>query len=288
MIFTTLFIAAGTMLVMAVILSYILGWANKKFKVEVDPKIEAVLEVLPGVNCGGCGYLGCSDYAVAIVTDNDPVNKCTVGGEACSKNLARIMGVEAGEIIPIFAIVHCGAHASDRLKTNEYRGEKRCIAAHQVAGVQGCTFGCLGFGDCVRACHYDAMHIVEGLATVEFNHCIGCGACSKVCPRSIITLTGFLADKIPVVACSNKDKAKDANAVCKTPCVACNACAKVSDLFTVADNLSKYDYGAYTQAQYEPAVKAMEKCPTHCIHFIGKLDPPSPPPLKNLNTELPG
>ncbi len=270
MITTTLAIAAGTMLVMAIILSFILGWANKKFKVEVDPKIEAVIEALPGVNCGGCGYLGCSDYAVAVVTDNDPVNKCTVGGEACAKDVANIMGVEVGEMVKLFAVVHCGAHTNDRLKTHEYRGEKRCAAAHQVAGVQGCTFGCLGFGDCVRACHYDAMHIKDGLATVDFNNCIGCGACSKVCPRTIIAIEGFKADQIPSVACSNKDKAKDAKAVCKTACVACKACTKLSELFIITDNLSKYNYGAYAEEHHEAALKAMEKCPTNCIHIIGE------------------
>ncbi len=270
MILVTLSIAAGTMLVMAVILSYILGWANKTFKVKVDPKIESVLEILPGVNCGGCGYLGCSDYAVAVVTDNVPVNKCTVGGESCAGSVAKIMGVEVGEMIPIQAIVHCGAKTSDRLQSTPYRGEKRCAAAHQVAGVQGCTFGCLGFGDCVRACNYDAIHIVEGLAVVDYEKCVGCGACSKVCPRKIITIQGFKADQIPTVACSNQDKAKDAKASCTTPCVACKACSKISDIFTITNNLSKCEYDRYGAPNYEDAVKSMEKCPTNCIHFIGR------------------
>ncbi len=272
MITTTLAIAAGTMLVMGVILSYILGWANKKFKVEVDAKIEAVLEVLPGANCGGCGYLGCSDYAVAIVTDNISIKNCTVGGEACAKSIADIMDVEVGEMIKVFAIVQCGAHTDDRLQTHEYRGEKRCIAAHQVAGIQGCTFGCLGFGDCVRACNYDAMHIADGLATVDFSKCVGCGACSKVCPRNIISITGFNANQIPAVACSNKDKAKDAKAVCKTPCTGCKVCAKQADIFTITDNLSRCDHGAYTEEDFESALEAIKKCPTNCIHFIGNPD----------------
>ncbi|MCG8637572.1 MAG: RnfABCDGE type electron transport complex subunit B [Desulfobacterales bacterium] len=272
MIITSLAIAGGTMLVMAVILSFILGWANKKFKVEVDPKIESVLEVLPGVNCGGCGYLGCSDYAVAVVMDNDPVNKCTVGGEACAKAVAGIMGVEAGDIVKVFALVHCGAHTDDRLKSTAYRGEKRCTAAHQVAGVQGCTFGCLGFGDCVRACNYDAMHIRDGLATVNYNNCIGCGACEKVCPRAIIAITGFREDRIPAVTCSNRDKAKDSKSVCRRACVACRACVKKSDMFTVTDNLSRYDYAGYSEEHRESAAEALEKCPTKCIHFIGKPD----------------
>ena len=269
MIIVTLAIAAGTMLIMAVILSYILGWANKKFKVEVDPKIEAVIETLPGVNCGGCGYLGCSDYAVAIVTDNVPVNKCTVGGESCAASVAGIMGVEVGEIIPVKAIVHCGAHTAHRLQSTPYRGEKRCAAAHQVAGVQGCTFGCLGFGDCVLACNYDAIHIVEGLAVVDYKKCVGCGACSKVCPRKIITITGFQENTIPVVTCSNRDKAKDAKAVCTVSCVACKACTKISDIFSIKDNLSVCDAGAYTVQNHEDAIRSMEKCPTNCIHFMG-------------------
>ena len=269
MIIMTLAIAGGTMLVMSLIFSYVLGWANEKFKVEIDPRIEAVLEALPGVNCGGCGYLGCSDYAVAIVTDTVPVNKCTVGGESCAVNVADIMGVEVGKTLLVRAIVHCGAHKSDHLKSTEYRGEKRCTAAHQVAGVQGCTFGCLGFGDCVRSCNYDAIHIVDGLATVTYKKCVGCGACSKVCPRDIISITGFPEDRIPTVACSNKDKAKDAKAACLTACVACLACSKLSEIFTIKDNLSKCDYKTYTEDHYEAVVKSMEKCPTSCIHLIG-------------------
>ncbi|QTA86665.1 RnfABCDGE type electron transport complex subunit B [Desulfonema magnum] len=270
MIVITLAIASGTMLLMAIILSYILGWANEKFKVEVDPRIEAVLEILPGANCGGCGYLGCSDYAVAIVTDNDPVNKCTVGGEACAKQLAEIMGVEATKTNPLYAVVHCGAHSDDRLMPTEYRGEKRCSAAHQVAGVQGCTFGCLGFGDCVRACNYDAIHIVDSLATVDYEKCIGCGACAKVCPRNIITIVGFQEDMIPTVACSNKDKPKEAKAVCQVSCIGCKICSKSSDIFNVNDNLSECDYERYTADNYEEVVEAMEKCARKSICFIGK------------------
>ena len=265
-------IAGGSMLVMAVIFSYILGWANKKFHVEVDPKIEEVTEALPGANCGGCGYLGCSDYAVAIVMDHDPVNKCTVGGEACAKAIADIMGVDVGEMVPPHAVVHCSAPASRRIGMTEYRGEQRCSSAAQVAGVQACTFGCLGFGDCVQACNYDAIHIVDGLAQIDFEKCIGCGACTKVCPRGIISVVGFQEPSIPVVACSNKDKAKDAKAVCKNACVGCKACARLSDIFVISDNLSKCTYDDYSAEKYEDVLKAVEKCPTGCIHFMGKFE----------------
>ncbi|WP_020585983.1 RnfABCDGE type electron transport complex subunit B [Desulfobacter curvatus] len=262
-------IAGASMLVMAMIFSYILGWANKQFKVQVDPKIEEVIEALPGANCGGCGYLGCSDYAVAIVADNDPVNKCAVGGQACAQAIADIMGVEVGDVVPLHAIVHCNAPVSSRLGMTQYMGEKRCASAQQVAGVQGCTFGCLGFGDCIEVCNYDAIHIVDGLARVDYEKCIGCGACTKACPRGILSVAGFKEEAIPVVACSNKDKAKDAKAVCNNACVGCKACAKESDLFTISDNLSKCNYDDYSAPKYEEAMKAIEKCPTGCIHFMG-------------------
>jgi len=270
MIEITIGIAAVTMLGMAVIMSYILGWANIKFHVDVDPRVEAVLEALPGANCGGCGFLGCSEYAVAIVTGNAPVNRCPVGGENCAIQIAGIMGVDVGKSIPHRPVVHCGAHLEDRLARTEYRGEKRCVSANMVAGVQGCTFGCLGFGDCVTACQYDAVHIVEGLATVDYNRCIGCGACVKACPRSIIAMTDFYVDKIPSVLCSNRDKGKDVTLVCDSGCIGCKACVKVSDLFVMEKDLARADHDSYREDRKKEAVEAIEKCPKHCIGFIGK------------------
>ncbi len=264
----TIAIAACTLFLLAIVVSWILGWANIKFRVEVDPKIEEVLEALPGANCGGCGYMGCSDYAVAIVTEDAPINKCPVGGQACAMEVAEIMGVEAGDIVQSYAVVHCGSHYDDRVRTG-YRGEKRCAAANQVAGVQGCTYGCLGFGDCVQACNYDAIHVVDGLATVDYEKCIGCGACTKVCPRGIIEIATFQESSIPTVACSNKDPGKDSRAVCKTSCIGCKACTKLSDIFTVDGNLSKCDSGAYKTEINEDVLKAIEKCPTKCIKFLG-------------------
>jgi len=265
----TIAIAATTLFLLSVVVSWILGWANIKFRVEVDPKIEEVLEALPGANCGGCGYMGCSDYAAAIVTDGVPVTSCSVGGAACAAQIAGIMGVEAGEMVKKYAVVHCGSHSADRTVKTAYRGEKRCAAANQVAGVYGCTYGCLGFGDCVQACNYDAVHVVDGLATVDYKKCIGCGACSRVCPRGIIEITPFPESSVPTVACSNKEKGKDSRAVCRTSCIACKACTKLSDIFTVEDNLSRCDSSSYNSDLSEDVLQAVEKCPTNCIKFLG-------------------
>ena len=134
------------------------------------------------------------------------------------------MGVELGETFPFRPIVHCGAHTEDRLGRTLYQGESRCAAANLVSDVQACTYGCLGFGDCTRACNYDAIHVVDGLATVDYDKCVGCGACSRACPRNIITITPFKAERIMAVTCANKDKGKDVMAVCNVGCIGCGAC----------------------------------------------------------------
>ncbi|KJS30282.1 MAG: electron transporter RnfB [Desulfatitalea sp. BRH_c12] len=278
-------LAAATMLVMALVMSYILGWANKKFHVEVDSRVEAVLEALPGANCGGCGFLGCSDYAVSIVADGAPVNRCPVGGQGCASRLAGIMGVEVGENLPFRPIVHCGAHLKDRLGRTAYIGEQRCASANLVADVQGCTYGCLGFGDCTRACKYDAIHIVDGLAVVDYDACIGCGACAKVCPRNIITITPFRSERVMAVTCSNKDKGKDVMAVCEVGCIGCKACSRLSEVITIEDNLSVIDYDRYTAECMPGLMKACEKCPRSRLVFIGK--PATEDQKEGADVELP-
>ena len=273
MIEVTIGLAAGTMLAMAFVVSYVLGWANRKFAIEVDSRVEAVLEVLPGANCGGCGFLGCSDYAVAVVADGAPVNKCPVGGDSCAAAVADIMGVEVGGTLPFRPIIHCGARLEDRLGRTEYKGEKRCASANLVADIQGCTFGCLGFGDCTRACNYDALHIVDGLAVVDYEKCIGCGACAKVCPRNIITITPFRAKQIMAVGCSNKDKGKDVMSVCKVGCIGCKACSRLSEIITIEDNLSVVDYDHYNAESMPDLFKAIDKCPRNRLVFVGKPTP---------------
>ena len=263
-------LAAGTMLIMALVLSFILGWANKAFYVEVDPRIDAAMEVLPGANCGGCGFVGCGEYAEAIVMNGAPVNKCTVGGDSVMKALANVMGVEAGESYPWRPVIHCGAHYEDRLGRHEYYGEQRCATANLVTDVQGCTYGCLGLGDCTRACKFDAIHVEDGLARVDYDKCVGCGACAKACPRNIITMVPFKSQDMLVVECSNKDTGKEVKDVCNVGCVGCKACARASELFTIENNLSTINYDKYTLENLKTSLKAMQKCPRHRLVFVGK------------------
>jgi len=266
-------LSAGTLVVMAIVMTYILGWANEAFYVEVDPRIGAINNELPGANCGGCGFVGCGDYAEAIVLANAPVNKCIVGGESCAAAVADIMGVKVEATLPFRPIVHCRAVYGDRLGRSAYRGEPTCKAANLIADVQGCVFGCLGFGDCSRACKYDAIHVLDGLSTIDYEKCIGCGACSKVCPRNIITITSFKANGMFAVTCSNKDAGKDVTRVCNVGCIACKSCTRQCNLFSVVGNLSTIDYDKYDPNHLEDIIKAAQKCPRHEIVYIrmGKL-----------------
>ncbi len=270
MTWVTISLSAGTMFLLAVVLSYILGWANKKFHVEEDPRVVAIMAVLPGANCGGCGYVGCGEYAEAVALEHEVVTKCTVGGQSCALQVAAVMGVEVGETLPWRPIIHCSAHYPDRLKRYEYRGEMSCAAVNLVTNVQGCTYGCLGFGDCSRVCNFDALHIIDGLATVDYEKCVGCGACAKICPRNIITLTPFKSDRMMAVTCSNKDKGRDVTAVCNVGCIGCGVCARASSFFTIKNNLSTINYEAYTAECTLDALEACQKCKRHQIVFVGK------------------
>jgi len=264
-------LAAGTMLVLAVFMAYVLGWANKTFHVDVDPRIEQVTEALPGANCGGCGFIGCAEYAEAVVAGNAPPNECSVGGAACAAAVAEILGIELEESLPYRPAVHCSATYAERLKRNDYReGERTCAAADLVSGVQGCIYGCLGFGDCERACNYDAVHVINGLAVVDYDQCVGCGACAKACPRNVISMVPFKAERMLVIGCNNKDFGKDVKAVCKVGCIGCKACERFSELFTMENNLPRIDYDKYDPGKPEDVAKAVEKCPAKRITYVGK------------------
>ena len=261
-------LAAGTMLALAVFMGFVLGWANRAFHVEVDPRVEQINAVLPGVNCGGCGYVGCNEYAEAVAAGEAPPDKCTAGGASCAAAVAKILGIELEASLPRRPVVHCAATGEQRLRRHEYRGEQTCGAANLLAGVQGCAYGCLALDDCVEACNFDAIHIIDGLATVDYEKCVGCGACERACPRHIISMIPFKAERVLVVACSSKDPPKVVRSVCTVGCIGCGACARLSDLFSMSDGLAAIDYDRYDpQADLAPVVA---KCPREMLIYVGK------------------
>lgn len=263
-------LSAVLLAALAVGMGHVLGWANRRFEVSVDPKVEAAVAALPGANCGGCGFVGCREYAEAVAKGEAKVGLCGPGGQDLARQLADILGVEIEETFPYRAVVHCSAEREQRLRRAPYEGEPTCAAANLVAGVQGCTYGCLGFGDCERACPYDAVHVVNGLSRVDYTKCVGCGACARACPRNIITMVPFKAERMLVVACSNQDSAGDVRAVCMLGCLGCRACTRVApDLISMEGGLPSINYENYDPTD-ELLEKVLEKCPRKRMVFVGR------------------
>jgi RnfABCDGE-type electron transport complex B subunit len=262
-------IAAAIMLIIAIAMAWILGWANVTFHVEVDPRIDAINVALPGANCGGCGYVGCNDYAEAVCNDGAAPNLCPVGGESCTNALCEIMGVTVDQSLPYRPVVHCGATTDKRKKHSDYQGEMTCSAANVLGGVQGCAYGCLGLSDCVRSCEYDAIHVVNGLSVVDYSKCIGCGACARTCPRNIIHMLPFKQKMMMVVACSNRDPGKYVREVCEVGCIGCQGCARKSEDFAMESDLAHIDYEKYDPENMEAAQLALDKCPMQTIVYVG-------------------
>ena len=267
LITVTVTIAAVVLALLAIVMAWVLGWANRAFHVEVDARVQKLMDVLPGANCGGCGYIGCSEYAEALTKHEAEINLCAPGGASCAKEIAEVLGVELVHSLPYRAVVHCAAHWKQRLGHNRYLGEQTCAGANLVAGVQGCTYGCLGLGDCVRSCDYDAIHIVDGVSTVDYHKCIGCKSCARVCPRNIITMVPFKSERMLVIGCSNKDTGNDVKAVCQIGCIGCTACSRKSDLLSMDGNLPMLDYDHYDDAAFEAA---LGKCPRESMIYVGK------------------
>ena len=255
--------------------------ASKKFEVYEDPRIARVQDVLPAANCGGCGYPGCSGFAAACVkADSLEGLMCPVGGADVMAKVAAILGREAVSSAPMVAVVRCNGTCENRPRTNRYDGVKNCgIASSLYGGETGCTYGCLGYGDCVDACAFDAIHINPQtmLPEVVEDKCTSCGACVKACPKNIIELRkkGPKSRRV-FVSCVNKDKGVVAKKACSAACIGCSLCQKQCefDAITIENNLAYIDYDKCRLCR-----KCVEVCPTHAIHELNF------PPRKEKKTE---
>lgn len=253
----------GISLVSAIILYA----ASKKFAVYEDPRIAQVAEVLPQANCGGCGYPGCTGFADACVKDESLEGKfCPVGGQALMLQVADILGLAAEASEPTVAVVRCNGTCANRPRLNYYDGVKSCaIAASLYGGETGCSYGCLGCGDCVEVCLFDAIHLNSetGLPEVEEAKCTACGACVKACPKSIIELRplGKKSRRI-YVSCVNQDKGAIARKACSVSCIGCGKCVKACeyDAITVENNLAYIDPNLCKLCR-----KCVEVCPQKTI-----------------------
>ena len=245
----------------------ILYAASKKFAVYEDPRIAQVSEVLPQANCGGCGYPGCSGFAAACVKAGSLEGKlCPVGGQPTMEKVAAILGLEAAASEPQVAVVRCNGTCANRPKLTQYDGVRSCVVANSTYGGEtGCTFGCLGCGDCVSACTFGAikMNPETGLPEVDESKCTACGACAKACPRSIIEIRPKGKNNRRVyVQCVNKDKGAVARKACAAACIGCGKCVKVCpfEAITLENNLAYID-----PAKCKSCRKCEMECPQNAI-----------------------
>ncbi len=243
--------------------------ASKVFAVTEDERIKSAELVLPGANCGGCGYAGCADYAKAVV-EGAPTNLCSAGGAAVTEKLSRIMGVTAGEATEFKAMIACKGDNVHTTKRYEYNGIPECSACNLLYnGDSSCPYGCLGFGDCMRACRFGAITIVDGLAHVDPDKCTGCGACKSVCPKKIIFLYRLRTRPKPIVMCSNHKIAKDTRRDCTKGCIGCGKCVKAcpKQAIEVRGNVARVDYNLCVGCGL-----CAKDCPVGCIEIPPKKE----------------
>jgi Na+-translocating ferredoxin:NAD+ oxidoreductase RNF subunit RnfB len=239
-----------------------LGFAAKTFEVKVDEREIKVRELLPGANCGGCGYPGCDGMAAAIAKGDAPVNGCPVANKEAHLKIAEVMGTSVEEAEKKVAFVKCSGTCDKTQVKYEYYGVQDCNKAALVPGKgnKKCSYGCMGFGSSVTACAFDAIHIVNGIAFVDKEKCSGCSACAAKCPNRLIEMVPAAARHL--VACSSLDKGKDTKAACSAGCIGCKPCVKACETgaITVDNNLAHIDYGKCTNCGKCAAV-----CPVKVI-----------------------
>lgn len=258
---TSVLIAAGVVGVIGILAGILLGFASEKFKVEVDEKEIKVRELLPGNNCGGCGFPGCDGLAAAIAKGEAKPNGCPVGGEEVAKQIALVVGGDA-DATKMVAHVMCAGNCEKAKDAYQYVGPKDCKMASNTpgGGPKACSKGCMGFGSCKAVCQFDAITIVDGIAVIDKDKCKACGMCIAECPRHIISMIPYEAGA--VVECNSNDFGKDVKAVCNAGCIGCGICQKncPAEAITVENHLAKVDYEKCTGCG-----TCKEKCPVKII-----------------------
>ena len=261
----TIVIALSTMGGLGLFFAVALAFADKKLRVDEDPRIGRINEILPNANCGACGNAGCYDFAVKVVEGKIEPDKCTVGGQDVVDEISEILGIEAGQSVKMVARILCKGGAAEAVRKDAgYSGPENCAVQALVSGGSKlCLFGCLGGGDCVNACAFGAMFMDDnGLPVVLEELCTGCGLCAKACPRGVIEI--HPADRNFFVFCKNQDDPKTSRKICSVSCIGCGICARKSDGGIVMENnlaIINYD-------KLDINKIPVEKCSTNAIDFL--------------------
>lgn len=260
----TIYVAVFSVTSIGVICAALLCIASKLMYVQTDERITELLEILPGANCGACGYPGCTGYASALLGGGVKGNLCTPGGPAAAEKIGAMLGIEAGTVEKKSAVVHCRGDVQK--KKMDYSGIRSCGAARQLFGGEGsCAFGCLGYGDCLKVCPVSAICIENSLARINTNLCTGCGLCVKACPNALITIEK--TDRAATVMCKNAEKGAAVRKKCTNGCIACGKCVKEcpAGAIVMEDNLARIDYAKCTDCG-----RCAEVCVTKSIQPFAK------------------
>lgn len=242
--FLNILITVLVMAVLALVLGYALSFSSKLFHVKKDPRIEQISECLPGANCGGCGFAGCSDYAEKIVSEGVSVNKCPVGAGKVASEIAKIMGIDdMRPTVRMRAQVMCSGTNSLANRKYNYLGIDDCLSVAKLGnGPKECSHGCIGLGTCVKVCNFDAIKVEKGVAVVEYEKCVACGMCVSSCPQHLIKLIPFDADVW--VGCNSHDRGPVVRSLCKVGCIGCGICSKncPADAISINEGVAVIDY----------------------------------------------
>jgi len=252
---------------LGLVFSATLAYFGQRLKVESNPLVEKVLDILPGINCGACGFSSCRSFAEAIVAERKPL-VCIPGGEDVNRKVSQLLGIQSQEVKRAKAVVRCGATKNEKKTSSFYVGPTSCVFVDITLGGLDCKYGCIGLGDCVDACPAGAISIKEGRVVIDIKKCIGCGRCTKVCPRGLFELIPWQGEsKIYFVACNNKEKGGYVKTVCKKGCIGCGICVRVKHSpFYLQNNLSHINYQQISNQ--EALEEAKNKCPTKCIQEL--------------------
>ena len=248
--------------IVAVVLGALLGFSGKKFHVKVDPKIESIHQMLPGTNCGSCGFPGCAMFAQAVVNVKADYKGCPPGGSSTAVKIAETMGIDAASSARKVAFLKCNGKEDNVKRRYIYDGPVNCVAASQLAtgGNKSCSYSCIGLESCKNACPFDAIKIADGIVKINPKKCTACKKCITACPKNLIEI---VPDRNKVrILCNSRDSGRQTRINCRAGCIGCNLCLKACAFgaIIVEDNLARIDYDKCTLC-----MTCVDKCPTKAI-----------------------
>lgn len=255
--------------------SLLLAFLNRKLRVDEDPKVKKILDILPGLNCGACGFSSCRSYAQEATKNPEKSQTCRPAGDEANQKISELLGQKKGSEKRIKKLIVCACIAEENEKkiSSDYQGLKTCQAAQISGGALDCFYGCFGFGDCSRVCPTGAITIKNKKVCIDLKKCFLCGKCIKVCPRNLFKIipTNERFEKNYYIACQNKDKIKEVRAVCSRGCIECALCQKIEKSpYQIKENLSQINY--CEALEEKPFKEGKDRCPTKCIDAVSRQD----------------